>query len=810
MRKHEVRTGSRGGPQRKRWWDREIKEALEKRRAANRAHRHAVKNLTASECLLAWEEYLRCKRAVQQLVQCKIAENDQRQLEEITAAGRSSTRKFWTYVSSLDRKSPLPKLRDEMTGDTVLDIRRHLQSHLERIFDHTPNQGDVQHKASPVGEPPSEQDSYMADCQWEVTPLALKRALARIGAHTASGLDGIPAELVKCLGEVAQAHLAAILTGIIHGDPIPEAWLLGKVSLIPKKGGDSSLLRDHRPLTVTSVLYRLFAQVLKAWMSAWAEQSGHLTELQNGFRRGRRVEDNLFVLSQCIDIARKESRGLVTCFLDVTKAYDNVPHGRMLQHMSELAMQSKWIDLLRRLYTSNKVVACFGEVHTEPVAIHRGLKQGCPLSPLLYMLYVAGLEKALIASGLGFTLPYSEDGLPQMWTLPGLVFADDLVLLAGSVAELQGLVTASAEHLSTLGLAFNTRKSAVLCFSDPEDKARIVLLPGGEEVPPMHSYCYLGITFNTTGDKYATHEALLKERSRRASCILRRRCLWGCNRYLLVRDLWKSVHVPCLTFANAVVCVSAPTRGWLERGQREVGRLALGCHGRVAVEAIQGDLGWSTFEAREATSKIAFEERLRVMNDERWARRLFRYMAFKGVRTQWCNRLYHLRRKFGFTTSPIEVGPPHKITEKVRSRVKEEERAHWQTAMHQKSTLELYRNHRQDIGRMRVYDNSSGSTLLFEARAGALRTLLYCRHYDSTPEVQAAKCRACGDHEESMEHLVLHCHKLRPPARVNATIQQALGFEDGVDNAMDVHTTKERLQLWQRSVRLGAAVVTVQ
>ncbi|KAH9380184.1 hypothetical protein HPB48_019645 [Haemaphysalis longicornis] len=58
-------------------------------------------------------------------------------------------------------------------------------------------------------------------------------------------------------------------------------------------------------------------------------------------------------------------------------------------------------------------------------------------------------------------------------------------------------------------------------------------------------------------------------------------------------------------------------------------------------------------------------------------------MAFKGVRTQWCNRLYHLRRRFGFTTSPVEVGPPHKITEKVRSRVKEEERAHWRTAMHQ-------------------------------------------------------------------------------------------------------------------------------
>lgn len=211
----------------------------------------------------------------------------------------------------------------------------------------------------------------MVDCQWKVTPQPLKRALARIGVHRESGLDSIPAELVSCLGEVAQAHLAAIFAGTIHGDPIPKAWLLGKVSLIPKKGGDSSLLRDRKPFTVTSGLYRHFSQVLNAWMSAWAEKIGHLTELQNGLRRDSRVEDNLLVLSQCIEIARKESRGLVTCVLDVPKAYDNVPHDLMLQHMSELATPSKWIDLLRRLYTGNMAVACFGEVYMEPVSMHR-------------------------------------------------------------------------------------------------------------------------------------------------------------------------------------------------------------------------------------------------------------------------------------------------------------------------------------------------------------------------------------------------------------------------------------------------------
>ena len=424
-------------------------------------------------------------------------------------------------------------------------------------------------------------------------------------------------------------------------------WLRSRICLVPKKGADSSFLRSYRPITVTSVLYRLFAQVVKAWMSGWAENSGHLTELQNGFRPNRRLEDNLFVITQCIEVARKQSRDLLTCFLDVAKAYDSVPHDQMLRCMADLGMPQEWTNLLRRLYADSSVIARLANTASDPVAVRRGLKQGCPLSPLLYMLYTSGLESALIKSGIGFKLQFMSEGQPEVWTLPGLVFADDIVLLAEDRHQLEKLVTISAHHLEGLGLRFNPQKSAVVQFAGALDTDSPLELPSGDQLPFATEYRYLGVTLSVEEGHFQRHEDRLRQTSQRASSILRRRSLWGCNRYLLVRQLWKSVHVPCLTFANAIICLSSQTREWLERGQREVGRLALGCHGRVALEAIQGDVGWSTYEAREATSKIAYEGRLRFMKDCRWARRMFRYLHFVGLRTQWLKRVYFLRRKYG-------------------------------------------------------------------------------------------------------------------------------------------------------------------
>ncbi|KAL3186207.1 hypothetical protein MRX96_027937 [Rhipicephalus microplus] len=83
-------------------------------------------------------------------------------------------------------------------------------------------------------------------------------------AHTAAtGPDGIPASVIKCLGSDCKEQLASFFTNMLDGEEIPKEWRLGRVVLILKIGGNTSHLSEYKPLTVTCTLYRTFTQVIK-------------------------------------------------------------------------------------------------------------------------------------------------------------------------------------------------------------------------------------------------------------------------------------------------------------------------------------------------------------------------------------------------------------------------------------------------------------------------------------------------------------------------------------------------------------------
>lgn len=140
--------------------------------------------------------------------------------------------------------------------------------------------------------------------------------------------------------------LAAIFRAILRGEePVPQDWRLGRLVLISKVGGEKQFLRDYRPLTVTSTIYKTYYLHIQRTHDSIDRKNELLTELQCEFRRGGRIKDYLYTLTQCIEVARKEKRKLLCCFLDVAQAYENVPHVQLIQWLEELGFSHQWLAL---------------------------------------------------------------------------------------------------------------------------------------------------------------------------------------------------------------------------------------------------------------------------------------------------------------------------------------------------------------------------------------------------------------------------------------------------------------------------------
>lgn len=334
-------------------------------------------------------------------------------------------------------------------------------------------------------------------------------------------------------------------------------------------------------------------------------------------------------------------------FLDIEKAYDCVGHSTLWNQLRHKGLPKEVVERLQGLYSGAEVMVEWQGRRSSPVPLERGLRQGCPLSPLLFMLLLCDLETDLETCGLGFDVSYMDGGKSVRQTLPGLMYADDVVLTAGTKSELQSLMDVCSRHADGLGLRFSARKCAVLRWgvtgvpnqNDPLTIQRQV-------IPYATSYQYLGVTIGTAAGYMEEHERKLKKKALRGQSILRCRALWAFNRMEVVRSLWKAVTVPGLTFANSVICLSNATREYMERRQREVGRMALGAHRATTNEAVQGDLGWSSFEAREAVAKLGFEIRSWALGGDRWVHRVQMCMLYTGATSQWNRRTRALATKY--------------------------------------------------------------------------------------------------------------------------------------------------------------------
>ena len=197
----------------------------------------------------------------------------------------------------------------------------------------------------------------------------------------------------------------------------PAQWKTNRTTLIPKPGKNAEEVENWRPITIGSLLGRIYSAMIDRKLRSKIKR--HIR--QKGFTQEDGCKNNIAILSSALTKMKEDSGGVIT-IIDISKAFDTVPHGEISQSLMNKGVPSPICEYIQNTYIGCKTIIHCRDKKTLPVDILRGVKQGNPLSPLLFNIIIDPIIGTLDETTEGIKLENENISV--------LAFADDLVLLA--------------------------------------------------------------------------------------------------------------------------------------------------------------------------------------------------------------------------------------------------------------------------------------------------------------------------------------------------------------------------------------------
>ncbi|KAH9245808.1 hypothetical protein BASA81_016671, partial [Batrachochytrium salamandrivorans] len=284
----------------------------------------------------------------------------------------------------------------------------------------------------------------------------------------------------------------------------PRAWLCASIVSIDKKDGDPLNPGDKRGIALINVGLKLVCKVLQMRIERFVETNNLLSYEQAGFRK--REECVGQVVSLVDIIQRRQNAGLNThvLFIDIRKAFDTVPVGALLWKLQNMGFPRRTLAFLKALYTSSSARARAGSLLSDPFPVQRGVRQGCPLSGLLFNLFINDILDGVAP----ITVPgLSRDTNP----IRGLMYADDVAVFADSEQSLLAASTAIEQWANQWEMQFGVAKCGIISFTGhlaPRLDTPLDIRLHEQLVSRVESYKYLGVLIDSKLD----HSAWLKQK----------------------------------------------------------------------------------------------------------------------------------------------------------------------------------------------------------------------------------------------------------------------------------------------------------
>ena len=255
------------------------------------------------------------------------------------------------------------------------------------------------------------------------------------------------------------------------------------------KDGDPTNLKNFRPIALLNSIYKIIAEITQRRLLAFAESNNLFSSAQAGFRRKKSCADQIFRLQSYLSKHRRAH----TVFVDFAKAFDSVPLDALPILLEHIKAPRPLIHVIKEMYREARCKVRVQDTHSQGFTHQRGVRQGCPLSPLLFSLFLNPLLNLLQQCGVLV-----------------LAFADDIAIASDDPAKLQEALAKLQQYVAHMGMRVNAGKTKVLGASPPEHNyvfgdTSLTFLP------PASTYKYLGVHIHPRRQSTVVADILLQE-----------------------------------------------------------------------------------------------------------------------------------------------------------------------------------------------------------------------------------------------------------------------------------------------------------
>ncbi|CAA7043733.1 unnamed protein product [Microthlaspi erraticum] len=274
------------------------------------------------------------------------------------------------------------------------------------------------------------------------------------------GPDGFPAEFFKATWDILGSEISLSVLNFFQASFMPTSLNSTSLVLIPKRPGAEEL-KDFRPIACLNTLYKIITKLLSERIKLVLPSL--VLSNQTAFVKDRLLLENVLLASEVMQGYHREGiSSRITLKVDISKAFDSVRWDFLLSVLQAYKFPSSFITWIRSCVCSPSFSVSINGVTSGYFKGKTGLRQGDPLSPILFVLIMNVLSfmlnKAALEGHYGYH-PGCED-----LQLTHLCFADDLLIfLEGSERSLRGVFSVLSDFEKMSGLGINLQKTSMFC-----------------------------------------------------------------------------------------------------------------------------------------------------------------------------------------------------------------------------------------------------------------------------------------------------------------------------------------------------------